>query len=331
MDDILYGARDKRGNWTPNKRPERAPIFVWPVQPKKVIRWLPGYFLPWNTLYFVISLVSWIYLTPALDTMREFRADWILLILLRNAGLTLLVYGSFHFILYIQRRQETNFKYNAKWPDADNTAFMFGSQTAENVFWTMCSAVPVWTAYEAATWWLYANSYLPYVDFGQHPVYCAILVLVMPVWRELHFYLIHRLIHIGPLYHIVHKVHHKNVNPGPWSGLSMSPLEHIAYFSGVLIHFVVPSHPVHAMFQLMHAGLSAAKSHTGFDRVVVDDAKAVNTDNFYHYLHHKYFEVNYGERRIPLDEWFGTAHDGSPEADERMYKRIKAKKWARGS
>ncbi|WP_247456376.1 hypothetical protein [Bradyrhizobium sp. 166] len=186
MDDILYGARDKRGNWTPNKRPERAPIFVWPVQPKKVIRWLPGYFLPWNTLYFVISLVSWIYLTPALDTMREFRADWILLILLRNAGLTLLVYGSFHFILYIQRRQETNFKYNAKWPDTDNTAFMFGSQTAENVFWTMCSAVPVWTAYEAATWWLYANSYLPYVDFGQHPVYCAILVLVMPVWRELH-------------------------------------------------------------------------------------------------------------------------------------------------
>ena len=30
----------------------------------------------------------------------------------------------------------------------------------------------------------------------------------------------------------------------------------------------------------------------------------------FHYLHHRYFECNYGEATIPLDKWFGTFRDG---------------------
>lgn len=333
MDDTLYGKRDKRGHWTPNKRPKRAPIFVWPAQPMKFLRFLfgyPGYMWPWNALYCAVAAVSWFYLTPPLEIMREFHVEWILLILLRNAGLTVLLYGGFHTILYIQRRQQTNFKYSAKWPDIENPRFLFGNQTAENVFYTVVSGVPIWSAVEAVTWWAYANGYMTMVEFATHPVYFVVLLMLVPAWRELHFYVIHRLVHIGPLYHWVHKLHHNNVNPGPWSGLSMHPVEHILYFTGVLIHLVVPSHPLHSMFQLMHAGMSPAKSHVGFDRMHLDDDHAIDTDNYYHYLHHKYFEVNYGEKRIPFDEWFGTFHDGSPEADEALTKRIKAKKWARG-
>ena len=40
-----------------------------------------------------------------------------------------------------------------------------------------------------------------------------------------------------------------------------------------------------------------------------------------HYLHHKYFEVNYADGVFPLDRWFGSFHDGSPEADEAMKRR----------
>ncbi|WP_247333401.1 sterol desaturase family protein [Bradyrhizobium sp. 147] len=333
VNDTRYGTRDKRGNWTPARRPRRAPVFVWPAQPKKFLNWLfgyPGYLWPWNALYVSISVLAWWYLTPSLDTMKQFHVDWVLLILLRNAALTILVYGCFHVVFYIQRRQGTDFKYNSKWPDTDNPTFMFGSQTSENVFLTMCSGVPVWTAYEVFTWWVFANGYIPYVDFAVHPVYFVALMLLVPVWHELYFYMIHRLIHLGPLYHIIHKLHHNNVNPGPWSGLSMHPFEHIIFFGGVLIHFVVPSNPLHAMFQLMHLALVPAKAHVGFDRMVTGDENYVDTDNYFHYLHHKYFEVNYGDRMIPLDEWFGTAHDGSAEADEAMYKRIRAKKYVRG-
>ncbi|MDE5458802.1 sterol desaturase family protein [Bradyrhizobium sp. CSA112] len=330
MDDTLYGARDKRGYWTPNRRPKRAPIFVWPAQPKAFLRWLSGYLWPHNAIYFATALVSW-YLTPSLETMREFGLGWISLILLRNAALTLLFYGSLHTVLYIQRRQQTEFKYNVKWPEANNSTFLFGSQNAENVFWTMCSGVPVWTAYEVLTWWMSANGYIPYVDFRQQPIYFIALMVLVPMWYSLHFYVIHRLIHMGPLYRIVHEVHHRNVNPGPWSGLSMHPFEHIVYFSGVLIFFLVPSNPLHAVFFLLRSALAPASGHSGFDRIVTGDEKCIDNDHYIHYLHHKYFEVNYGtDLKIPLDEWFGTAHDGSPEADQAMYRRMKAKKYARG-
>jgi sterol desaturase/sphingolipid hydroxylase (fatty acid hydroxylase superfamily) len=36
------------------------------------------------------------------------------------------------------------------------------------------------------------------------------------------------------------------------------------------------------------------------------------TDNYYHYLHHKFFRVNFGDPLlIPLDRFFGTFHDGT--------------------
>lgn len=330
MDDTLDGTRDKRGNWRPNKLVTPSSLFVWPVQPKALLAWLFGY-LKYNSLFVVISLLAWVYLTPPLEKMRDFSASWVSLILLRNAALTLLVYGGLHTVLYIQRRQGIDFKYNSRWPDTNNSTFLFGSQTAENVFWTMCSGVPLWTAYEAFSWWMFANGYIPYVEFGKHPIYFVALMLLVPIWRYLHFYMIHRLIHMGPLYNIIHKVHHNSVNPGPWSGLSMHTFEHIIYYSVVLIHFVVPSNPLHAMLTLMGQSLEPATGHLGFHRIVTREERFVDNDTYFHYLHHKYFEVNYGTKTVPLDWWFGTAHDGSPEAEEAMYKRLKAKKYVRGS
>ena len=39
----------------------------------------------------------------------------------------------------------------------------------------------------------------------------------------------------------------------------------------------------------------------------------VPTGSYFHYLHHRYFECNYGEATIPLDKWFGTFRDGKKE------------------
>ena len=193
------------------------------------------------------------------------------------------------------------------------------------MIWTLASAVPIWTAYEVLTLWGYANGIVPYLDPAAHPYAFVGLMLILPLFRELHFYCIHRLIHWPPLYRAVHKLHHANVNPGPWSGLAMHPVEHLLYFSGVLVHWIVPSHPIHALFHLQHAGLSPAQGHTGFDRLVVGDEGAVDLHCYAHYLHHKYFEVNYADGAVPLDKWFGTFHDGSPEAEELMNRRMKAR------
>ena len=106
----------------------------------------------------------------------------------------------------------------------------------------------------------------------------------------------------------------------------MHPVEHIIYFSGVLLHWVVASHPIHAIFHLIHLGLAPAAGHAGFEKVVVGQDKSLETHCFAHYLHHKHFECNYSDGVIPLDKWFGTFHDGSDESFARMRQRLKEKR-----
>ena len=38
--------------------------------------------------------------------------------------------------------------------------------------------------------------------------------------------------------------------------------------------------------------------------------------DYFHWLHHKYFEGNYGETTIPLDKWFGTFREGPSDGSE---------------
>jgi sterol desaturase/sphingolipid hydroxylase (fatty acid hydroxylase superfamily) len=161
-----------------------------------------------------------------------------------------------------------------------------------------------------------------------HPAYCLLLMLLIPLIHEIHFYSTHRMIHWPPLYRWVHSLHHKNVNPGPWSGLAMHPVEHLVYFSGVLLLLVVPSSPSHVIFYLTYLALSPSAGHTGFDRLVVAGRTSLDAESYAHYLHHKYFEVNYTDPVIPLDRWFGTFHDGSANAQEAMNRRVLKRKRA---
>jgi sterol desaturase/sphingolipid hydroxylase (fatty acid hydroxylase superfamily) len=79
---------------------------------------------------------------------------------------------------------------------------------------------------------------------------------------------------------------------------------------------------------MMHAALSPIPGHTGFDRFEVGEDAAIPFGGYAHYLRHRYFEVNYFDgsipldNSIPLDKWFGSFHDGSPEADARMQTRL---------
>ena len=45
--------------------------------------------------------------------------------------------------------------------------------------------------------------------------------VIVPIFRELHFYFAHRLIHLRALYTYVHSVHHRNTDVEPFSGLPM--------------------------------------------------------------------------------------------------------------
>ncbi|WP_417280272.1 sterol desaturase family protein [Celeribacter sp.] len=329
MNDSLYGTRDKRGNYTPNEALEIAPIYAMPPRPLRVLKWLfgpDGYLFPWNVALFVASAVTWFFLTPSMEVMATLTPGWITYILLRNMAMVLVLFGLFHLRLYIRKRQGNTFKYNPKFPEPKGqSSFILGSQTRENMFWTFCFGIPIWSAYEVLFLWAFASGRLPILEFAQSPAWFVGFFFLIPLWRELHFYVIHRLIHWGPLYHWIHKVHHNNVNPGPWSSLSMHPVEHLLYFSVTLIHVVIPSHPLHFLYTLQHAGLGSIVGHIGFDKVVTGEDKAMDTHAYTHYLHHKFFEVNYGDGTVPLDKVFGTFHDGTKAGDRKMDERRHAR------
>ena len=46
MDDLMYGTRNKRGDWSPKEPLRYAPLFTLPPKPKAFLKWLPHYFLP---------------------------------------------------------------------------------------------------------------------------------------------------------------------------------------------------------------------------------------------------------------------------------------------
>jgi sterol desaturase/sphingolipid hydroxylase (fatty acid hydroxylase superfamily) len=258
--------------------------------------------------------------------MKTLQPGWIAYLFARNAFLVLIIYGALELWLYVKRAQGNHFKYNSKWPsEQPSDVFMFKSQNIDNIIRTFASGVPIWTAYEVFGLWCYANGYGLWGTFAAYPIWFIVFAFVLPVYHELHFYCIHRLIHVPIFYKHIHSVHHNSVNPSPWSSLSMHPIEHLLYWSDSLIHLIVPSHPLIFLYNLQITGTGAVVGHVGFDKMEVGESGAVDTHAYAHYLHHKHFEVNYADGATGIDKLFGTWHDGSKEAQALMEARYEKK------
>ena len=131
---------------------------------------------------------------------------------------------------------------------------------------------------------------------------------------------------MGKLYTWVHSWHHKNIQTGPWSGLAMHPAESFFLRADILWFFLIPAHPIHVLFLIMHSTIGAPTSHTGFERVKVGKSKGLEVGDFFHQLHHRFFDCNYGTDETPWDEWFGTFHDGT-DAGNELIKERRSKIW----
>ena len=259
-------------DWKPDIIPKDGTLYSWPFRPLMALKWLKGHlFAPTQLLLTCLGLVVWFFLTPSLTYMKIFSWDWILTLYIRNVALIFLVTGTVHFWLYIKKGQGSQFQFNKKGLRKSDPRFLFRDQTRENIFLGTVSGCGIWTIYEAFTYWMFANGYILFpVEWLESPVYIIILFLLIPHIRAHHFYFTHRLTHWKPLYDSAHYLHHKNTNTGPWSGLSMHPIEHLIYLSGVIIHWIIPSHPIHACYHLMHAGISPTWSHSGYEKIMVN-------------------------------------------------------------
>jgi len=272
-------------------------------------------------LEIIISLICWFFLFPkTFPEAKEWRFGWVYKVVLFNLACEFILYSFWHYMTYASAYAEGKLKekkfnpVNQYEPSAKRAGF-FSSPTGhlqrEILFttlgWLQSSAI------QCIFMWLWANNKIPvYLNFWDHPVYSIFLFLGITYWREFHFYWVHRMEHpwwnikygladgdIGAfMYRHFHSLHHKSYNPGPWSGLSMHPVEHFFYYSCTFFPLFLSCHPLHFLYTKFHADISPIGGHDGF----ADPGG--NSD--FHYLHHAKFECNYGTELVEFDRLFGS-------------------------
>ena len=298
-----------------------------PFSPKNILKWMFSSWFPVSDRLFVLglALLSWAFFSASIETSKELAFAWSAEIYFRNLFLMILVAGGLYLYFYVWRKQGDELRFDEKPPVKSHSPFSFGSQLRDNVFWSIASGVTIWTAYEVLMMWSMANGYVPILNMAEHWPWIILLIFLVPIWETFYFFLIHKLIHWPPLYRTVHHLHHRNTNISPWSGFSMHPVEHLLFMGSILIHFIVPVHPLLLIFHLQYYALTAATTHTGYRGIKFGKKFVFPLGTFHHQLHHRFYECNYGGLEIPMDQWTGNFHDGTDESHRQFSQRQRLK------
>lgn len=321
------GASPLPWNWRPELPLQGVPQWSWPPRLLAALGWLAAWYTrPSDRLCFLaFAVLVGFWLQPVSAAQAQLSPDWVFWVFVRNVLALAVVAGGLHLWFHTFRCQGSLYEFDPPDPARRRGArFFLGHQTWDNIWWTMVFAAPVATAWEVMARLMFAGGIFRQISFVDEPFLFVLLFPLLTMWQSAHFFIIHRALHWKPLYRHVHAVHHRNVSPTSWSGLAMHPAEHVLYFSTLAIFFVLPAHPVHMLFLLFWQLLGAPSGHSGFDAVSIAGRRVLALDPFFHHLHHRYFECNYGSAEFPLDRWMGTGHDGTAAATQLHQARRRA-------
>ncbi|MDA8586326.1 sterol desaturase family protein [Rhodobacteraceae bacterium] len=327
QDPPAYAER-KIWNFTPSLPLQMAPYYAWPLKPIASLMYL---LRSWNPvgmrcLFLLGAVITWGFFTPDLSRAQTVSFDWISEVWWRNFIILFSVAGGLHLLLWKFGVQGDETRYDMRPMMTGAKVFWFKNQVWDNMFWSFV-AMQFWTFFECLIWFAYANGWATMITFESNPIWFVVLIILIPIWAGFYFYAHHRLLHRGFLYRHVHSWHHRNINTGPWSGLAMHPVESFILMTDTLLFLVIPAHPIHVIFLLFHHGVGAPTSHTGFEKLKIGRIGGVEVGDFFHQLHHRFFDCNYGTFETPWDEWFNTFHDGTDSGNE-LVKERRRKIWS---
>ncbi len=298
------------------------PFFEWPPNPKNWLRFVWNYWLQKSdrTIFLVLSFVTFYLFMPSMEVMSILTPKWIMMVAVRDLTLFLIVTGGLHWWFYMHEGQGIDYKFDTQPELKKSKLFSFNDHIYDNMFYSIVSGLPVWVGFEVLLLWSFASGSIEIYQFSDNWIWFCLWFPLLQIWQSFHFYWWHRVLHIPFFYKLFHAVHHRNINPGPWSGFSMHPVEHILFMSSLLIHFVIPSHPLHVLYHLYWLVLGTVSTHSGYEMIWFKGKNLLSVGSFFHHIHHRYFNCNYGNPEIPLDLWFGSYHDGSKEATNKLQK-----------
>ena len=140
-------------------------------------------------------------------------SGWVLRRFVLNYGACFAYYAYFHVTLYWLKWADR--KYKPEMPTAANML--------HNMFYWSLGIVQ-WTWWEALMVRLWATGVVPFASDSEVVAdwkalaFNVAFVLLVPLWRDFHFYVAHRFIHVRAIYKYVHSLHHRNADPEPFSG-----------------------------------------------------------------------------------------------------------------
>ena len=315
-------------NFTPALPLQLAPYWDWPLRPLASLGYLLKSWNPVGTrlMFLALAVIVWSFFTPEISRAQTLQFDWVFEVWLRNVILLTCVAGGLHLLLWRFATQGEDYRYDMRPMMKGAKVFWFKNQVWDNIFWSYV-ALHFWTFFECLMWYAYANGWATMITFDSNPVWFGVLIVLIPIYAGLYFYAHHRVLHMRFIYRHVHSWHHRNINTGPWSGLAMHPVESFILMTDVLIFLLIPAHPIHILFLMFHHGVGAPTSHAGFEKVKLGRGVDIEVGDFFHQLHHRFFDCNYGTGETPWDRWFGTFHDGSADGNE-LVKERRRKIWS---
>ncbi|MAV01365.1 MAG: desaturase, partial [Rhodobacteraceae bacterium] len=265
--------QSKEWNYHPNLPLADSSPFTHLTEPMFLLNWIYKNWLSLSEriLMVAVAIVLWFFVYPSLEETKDFHFSWIFEIYFINLTMMILVAGSLHYFFYIRKSQGNTLKFDKRDLTKNNRNFLFSDQVKDNMFWTLTSGVFLLTAFQVVTTWLMANGYVPVNNFSSNPLWFILVLIFLPIWSAFHFYWVHRLLHFPFLYKRYHALHHRNINIGPWSGLSMHPVEHLLYLSSFCIHWIIATHPIHLIFHVIWQGPAAAMTHSGYEDLLIKD------------------------------------------------------------
>eukprot|EP01013_Petalomonas_cantuscygni_P044715 TRINITY_DN9354_c0_g1_i1.p1 TRINITY_DN9354_c0_g1~~TRINITY_DN9354_c0_g1_i1.p1 ORF type:complete len:496 (+),score=65.27 TRINITY_DN9354_c0_g1_i1:169-1656(+) len=123
------------------------------------------------------------------------------------------------------------------------------------------------------------------------------------VGEEVFFYYSHRLLHWGPLYRSVHKVHHEFTSPIALTAAYCHPIEHVVsnLLAGTAMATLFQAPPSTLWVWVVSTAVVTQLHHCGFR--FAGDGTDIQPD--FHDLHHEKFRINFGLLGW-LDAFHGT-------------------------
>ena len=175
-----------------------------------------------------------------------------------------------------------------------------GLSLANMLLFSWASAVPVWQLHKHGPLRGGAPVARPEDElrWGAELANFLVHVIVIDVW----FYWTHRVLHWGPLYKHIHKLHHRFKAPTAVACMYAHPLEFC--FGNAMGMQLGPAltncHPYAAAFWMSFGLISTSMSHSGYRAFGAAD----------HDAHHEFFDYNFGAGGA-MDYLFGTRFAGS--------------------